>query len=829
MPHSLVEVLREIKPRRALFTTYTFNPAFFEAAVLPAAFRPDGCQLRVLVDGGPLASSTRGSYARYIGSRYAVAPVHAPGGGIFHPKLAVLDGDDRQVLCVGSSNLTAAGLAHQLECLDVTDLAAEPQLAKQLREFLHALAQQCMTTSPRAADTLIAAASWLRIPPAVTLGEMDAATLIHTLVRPADVQLAALLRDANRTARTLTVLAPFHSKDGAAVHALRESIQAPALRIGHVGTVPGTAQAYEGASYVSPLEGRGRPLHAKVFEVDTDGGSLVLTGSINATDTSLRSRKNVEVSVARWHRTSPFGWKACEPEKFSPLEQDFGPGCPWTVEANLLGRGQLDALVQGVGSARAEVTWVLYTLSAEIARGMVSLNANGLLNVDLPHPLKPLHDALILHVHGPGGIVATTWVNDQRALRAARDGIRLSTQVGRGKSGSEYLLASDLIMRALKGQPIYGQAQSGHARLVHSDGEGERQGMDEAFNYEDWIRSAYLRIPPAAGLSRRSGAFLTRILELLFPQPDKDSDDEKDREKDTIELNDADPNDEDAVPRDTPQPAPTSTSAGTKRADADREQLLQACQAVREAFETRQTDIASADTLALAVFALDMERAQAAFLAPSNKERGTFDVHRVLVLWFESMSHYEFASETRSELLPVACAIAAATAAVPPCIDPQERHLSQLRSCLHRLAGAPLTDDEVLAQTARGMREEIMLRLVDSFRAAAIAQAALLARAPHTDDMLLWAIAPTQQQSLPESMVPLQAALARWPDRSQGIAALDLAAVRSGGCPICYAHFNDAERRQLRYQRWMLHGSGRQHVLLFPDDRSALCRQGNLR
>ena len=827
MPHNLVEILREVKPRRALFTTYTFNPAFFEATVLPAAFRPDGCQLRVLIDGGPLASSTRGSYARYIGSRYAVAPVRAPGGGIFHPKLAVLDGDDRQVLCVGSGNLTAAGLAHQLECLDVADLAAEPQLAKQLREFLRALAQQCMTTSPRAADTLIAAASWLRVPATVKFGESDVATLMHTLTRPADVQLAALLRDANRTARTLTVLSPFHSKDGVAVHALRESIQAPVLRIGHVGTVPSTAQAYAGASYVSPLEGRGRPLHAKVFEVDTDGSTLVLTGSINATDISLRSKKNVEVSVARWHRTSPFGWEVCEPGKFSPLEQDFESACPWTVEANLLGRDQLDALVQGEGSARAEVTWVLCTLSAEIARGIASLNAAGLLNVDLPHPLKSSHDALILHVHGPRGIVATTWVNDQRALRAARDGVRLSTQVGCGESGSEYRLASDLIMHALKGQPINGQAQGGHARLAPN--EGERQEMDEAFNYEDWIRSAYLRIPPVVGLSRRSGAFLTRILDLLFPQPDKDGDDEKDHDKEAIELSDADPHDEEVVPRDTPQPASASMSAGTKRAHADREQLLQACQAVREAFETRQTGIASADTLALAVFALDMERAQTAFLAPPNNERGAFDVHRVLVLWFESMSHYEFAPEARSELLPVACAIAAATAAVPPCIDPQERHLSQLRSCLNRLAGAPLTDDEVRAQAARGMREEIMLRMADSFRAAALAQAARLAQAPHTDDVLLWVISPNQQQALPESMAPLQAALARWPDRSKGMAALDLAAVRSGGCPICYAHFNDAERRQLRYQRWMLHGSGRQHVLLFPDDSSGWRRQGDLR
>jgi len=95
--------------------------------------------------------------------------------------------------------------------------------------------------------------------------------------------------------------------------------------------------------------------------------------------------------------------------------------------------------------------------------------------------------------------------------------------------------------------------------------------------------------------------------------------------------------------------------------------------------------------------------------------------------------------------------------------------------------------------------------------------------------LLFRLIAPTPQEPLPESMAPLQAALARWPQRSQGVAALDLAAVRSGGCPICYAHFDNAERRQLRYQRWMLHGIGRPHVLLFPDDSRELRRRGNLR
>jgi hypothetical protein len=393
-----------------------------------------------------------------------------------------------------------------------------------------------------------------------------------------------------------------------------------------------------------------------VFEVDTARGSLVLSGSVNATFQSLGSTKNVEVSVARWHRTSPFQWEEREPEDFSPGEQDFAPASAWTAEATLLGNDQLEALVRGQGTAHAKVTWVLFTVTSEIARGIASLDANGLLKVELPSPLRPAHDALILHVHGPGGVVATTWVNDQRALRAARDGVRLNTRLSSGESASEFRLTSDLILRALNGQPISGRARGSHTRS--SPNSGEIEGMDEAFNYEDWIRSAYLRIPATGGLSRRSGGFLTRILELLFPQPETPLPGNGDND-DRIQLNDADPNETNSEQPAAIPTTPNSNNVGTNRGQSDREQLIRTCQLVRDAFETRQSDIASAETLALAVFALDMERAQAAFLAPPNMDRGVFDVHRVLVLWFECLGHYGFTPEERSDLLPVASRSAA--------------------------------------------------------------------------------------------------------------------------------------------------------------------------
>ena len=803
-----------MKPRRALFTTYTFNPAFFEATILQAAFRPDGCQIHVLVDGGPLAASTVGSYARHIGTRYAVAPMRAPGGGIFHPKIAVLESDDRQVLCVGSGNLTASGLAYQLECLDVTDLFAEPTVAVQLKSFLQTLAEQCRFTSPRAADMLISAASWVRGDQGPADGQRRVATLIHTLERPANEQIEDLLRQGGRRTRTLTVLAPFHSKNGAAVRALRQAVGARDLRIAHLGTVACDPRAYDGADYVAPSGHLpGKRLHAKVFEFATDDGAWVVSGSVNATFQSLQSTKNVEVSLARWAAASPFLWESCEPKKFVPQEQVFEPACAWMMEAVLVGSNRLEALVLGEGSAQAHVTWVLASVGGEIANDSTTLDAEGLLRVDLSKPVDAAHDGLVLHVNGPSGIGARAWVNDQSALRAVRNGVRLNTHsTGSGQAASDYRFATDLIMRALEGNPIHVEASGGrrHAESAHENG----GALDEAFNYADWMRSGRLRMPPGATLGRRTGAFLARVIDLLFPLPDTDIEDSQTKPK-RIALDEANPHDENGEQRPDSQPP---RRVRTPQAPAEREQLLKACRAVREAYEAGREGIASAELLALAVCSLDLERAQKQFLAHAEGEPGAFDGHRVLVLWLDCMCRYDFAAEIRNDLLPIACAMAAVAAAVPSRAEPQERHLPQLRGAICRLAARPLAVDEVPELVARGMREELMLRMDRRFRAAAMALATELAQAQPLDELLLRAINMPSDPHIPASMAPIPSTLSRWPERMRGLEVLELVQVRSGGCPICYRHFSNTERRELMYHRWMLHGSGPAHVLLYPDD-----------
>ena len=811
VPHHLVDVLREVRPRRAVMTTYTFNPAFFEAAVLPAAFRPDGCQINVLVDVGTLAASTHGSYAQHIGSRYAVAPVRAQGG-IFHPKIALLDGDDRQVLCVGSGNLTIPGLARQLECLDVIDLSVEPGVAVQLRSFLRALATLRRRDSPRASAMLAAAAAWIRSPDE-HIEQAPGVYLIHTLVQSAAAQAANIIKQAGRRAKRLTVLAPFHSADGSAARSFKSMLGAATLRIGHLGVLPCSEDAYSGASFVVPrVREDVDQFHAKVFEIETDEDVLVMSGSVNATDQSLQGTKNVEVSIARWVARSPFTWRVVRPKQFAPTEQLIAPVPGWTIEAALIASERLEGMVSGRDVAHADVEWVLSTATEEVARDRTTLNEHGTLLVDLPLRIPPSHDALRVSISGSGGH-PSTWVNDLRALKSAKHGVRLQAHSETTPEiCSAYRYAADLLRRALQGDPIpVDRTIAGGAQNAQDD-----EAEDELFDYANWVHAGRARSAAKGNLSGRHGAFLAGILELLLPSKEHRKYPAVDEDLAQTEPD----SDNDELPP-TGRAPPNSASEterepATPQAQAEREQLLTACVAIRQAFESRRDGIASAIALAVAVSAFELERAQMQFLSQDVAHAGAFDAHRVLVVWLDCLSRYDFHDDERAELLPIACAVAAAAASIPPRSGPADPHHAPLRGSIDRMAGRRLRDDEVLAHMKHGLREEMMLRLHPRFRDAAMKAAPELAQAPSLDELINRTLISPLKATDQEWLRPLASALLRHP--APTIMALTTPEVEAGGCPVCYRQFTDQERRDLRYQHWLQHVQPRLHVLIYPDD-----------
>ncbi|HRE18961.1 MAG TPA: hypothetical protein PLW86_18145, partial [Rhodocyclaceae bacterium] len=102
------------------------------------------------------------------------------------------------------------------------------------------------------------------------------------------------------------------------------------------------------AQYVLPVtEGRTRPLHGKAFELSGSNGVLIVTGSINATQQSLESIKNIEGSLARRLSKPCFQWAETEPVSFEPNKYAF--------EAQSLDFAYLDATLNSNGIVRGRL------------------------------------------------------------------------------------------------------------------------------------------------------------------------------------------------------------------------------------------------------------------------------------------------------------------------------------------------------------------------------------------------------------------------------------------------------------------------------------------
>lgn len=328
-PKNLIELIKLVKPRSALFTTYTISIAFIDGVLL-STLRHVGCRdVAILVDANEAATSLEEVQSNSVGRKYRLAPVIAPGRGIFHPKVAYLGGAKYDVLAIGSGNLTLPGQSKQLECLDVVRSDQHPGVFMAFSVMAEDLANKISGTSKQAAELLRIVESLAKaasISSSRTTGSFPAEPrLVHTVNTPASQQLIQLCKDQALQATDITVLSPFHAPDGGTILKLKEELGA--LRL-HVGLDRATLiapfdgkklKASKELDFVVPTIGNDqRHLHAKVFEISDENSSIVMTGSINATGQSFNSTINVEISLARLVLKDGFSWEKATPSKFEP-------------------------------------------------------------------------------------------------------------------------------------------------------------------------------------------------------------------------------------------------------------------------------------------------------------------------------------------------------------------------------------------------------------------------------------------------------------------------------------------------------------------------------
>lgn len=308
---NLYAIIKAVKPRRVLLTSYTFSADWFESTLYPL-FRQDDCEsIVVMVDARQAHSSIDNTKSQFGGSRYRVVSATGTAGGIFHPKLAYLETTVGDVLVVSSGNLTAAGQGAQLEVLDAVSATTEPEVFEEFSQFLEKVAVVAnLSEGPewQAVDYFSKRAVEQSKAFPRQASTKRTAYLISSLSTPAGEKLVRLVKQFVPTPTELTVLSPYYDKNVNAISKLQGEIRAKTLQYALGRTAKGEFLApfakAEPRHFVTPRlkteDGPTRPLHAKWFDVCNKSGAAVsMTGSVNATYQSLWRTANVELALAR--------------------------------------------------------------------------------------------------------------------------------------------------------------------------------------------------------------------------------------------------------------------------------------------------------------------------------------------------------------------------------------------------------------------------------------------------------------------------------------------------------------------------------------------------
>lgn len=447
---TLYDILKEVAPKRALFTSYTYSSVWFEAGPYPLLSRGDCEQITVMLDAREARHSVDNSSSRFGGSRYRVVSTtpteEGKGGGIFHPKIAYLESDDGDVFVVSSANLTTRGQSRSLEVLDAVSASADPLVFGQIAEFFELLPARLNLLAREDEEILARFARRARAQrdqyAANAVGPQKV-WLVTTLVDDAGAQFVDLARRNLAAPKSLTVLSPYFDKDVGAVVRLRDKLGVKQVRYGlarkddqliapFLEDIP---KGNKPGNFVEPPD-NGRPLHAKWFElVDVEGEALVMTGSVNATQQSLWNTHNIEVSLVRHvAQSTTAAWtKTDVTPRYIPCEYPAPQASGNTVNVVAhITRNHVLAVRCYPLPAPQEVRLDLYHGEQHLPSLTATLDAQGQASVKVSEKLvRDLPDmALWLTVTG-ADFEATTWVNVEPQLSAKPTHVDLFKSIGR--------------------------------------------------------------------------------------------------------------------------------------------------------------------------------------------------------------------------------------------------------------------------------------------------------------------------------------------------------------------------------------------------------------
>jgi hypothetical protein len=307
---NLINIFEERKWKSALFLTYALSLTFFETIIL-RKLQNVGCEEIWIVpdaDGYQMSLSERKS--AYVGQEYRVVPVILKNG-IFHPKCVYLSSEDGDLLIIGSGNLTFGGYGKNLEVAEILEPEKTPQAFIDFGVFLDNL--------PERNDLKIPETNWISkfstfSKAAVKNININSAENVRVISTVKKNIISQLLDNCNSLGEINKIysLSPFYSNDAEFIRMFSEETSAESVSISLAPdnlnaspfpfkkTINWKTKVTAVVPDFNSKESEHRKLHAKWIECHGHNNKkIILTGSINSTNTAMLTTNNIEVGVLR--------------------------------------------------------------------------------------------------------------------------------------------------------------------------------------------------------------------------------------------------------------------------------------------------------------------------------------------------------------------------------------------------------------------------------------------------------------------------------------------------------------------------------------------------
>jgi hypothetical protein len=329
----------------ALFSTFMFEPDFFERRLLKCSALRKARRIAVFMDAGQWQSLIQSDAAsRWVNRRYLAVPVRRDQG-VFHPKLSlVLTEKGGQVLC-GSNNLTRSGCSSNLELLNAIpfefseDEIKGTYLAHEVLRFFRRASEDTDQEIGRIVHQWLEEAESRYPWGSVAHDEEPSVRLVHTYSGSIWEQISEQISRSDPS--EFFVVSPFHDVENGTCRQLADrwpnakiellvqqgytNLQAP--KLSKLKTVR-----------MSEIQEVPRRLHAKLFAWRGKAGSGCLAGSANFTSAAFQGR-NVEAGLLIEKALSSverlfdddLSKRAISLDDFEPSDKRSPEDEPWTT------------------------------------------------------------------------------------------------------------------------------------------------------------------------------------------------------------------------------------------------------------------------------------------------------------------------------------------------------------------------------------------------------------------------------------------------------------------------------------------------------------------